>query len=83
MANVDKARKSEIIDICKSCKCDLKTIPGIYEIIEGKVDIKKIRDVDIEDLLGRETIKVNTEEMSGYIEEKTISCYWWRRIYRI
>ena len=72
MANVDKARKSEIINICKKTKCKLKTIPGIYEIIDGKVDIKKIRDVDIEDLLGREPIKVNMEEMSGYIEERTV-----------
>ena len=72
IANVDKARKSEIINICKETKCKLKTIPGIYEIIDGKVDIKKIRDVDIEDLLGREPIKVNMEEMSGYIEERTV-----------
>lgn len=72
MANVDKARKSEIINICKETKCKLKTIPGIYEIIDGKVDIKKIRDVDIDDLLGREPIKVNMEEMSSYIEEKTV-----------
>lgn len=72
MANVDKARKSEIINICKETKCKLKTIPGIYEIIDGKVDIKKIRDVDIEDLLGREPIKVNMEEMSGYIKERTV-----------
>lgn len=72
MANVEKARKSEIINICKETKCKLKTIPGIYEIIDGKVDIKKIRDVDIEDLLGREPIKVNMEEMSGYIEERTV-----------
>ena len=72
MANVDKARKSEIINICKETKCKLKTIPGIFEIIDGKVDIKKIRDVDIEDLLGREPIKVNIEEMSGYIEERTV-----------
>lgn len=72
IANVDKARKSEIINICKETKCKLKTIPGIYEIIDGKVDIKKIRDVDIDDLLGREPIKVNMEEMSSYIEEKTV-----------
>src|SRR5699024_11193928 len=72
MANVDKARKSEIINICKETKCKLKTIPGIYEIIDGKVDIKKIRDVEIEDLLGREPIKVNMKEMSDYIEERTV-----------
>ena len=72
IANVDKVRKAQIIEKCKKTKCKLKTIPGIYEIIDGKVDIKKIRDVDIEDLLGREPIKVNMKEMSDYIEERTV-----------
>ena len=72
IANVDKARKAQIIEKCKETKCKLKTIPGIYEIIDGKVDIKKIRDVDIEDLLGREPIKVNMKEMSDYIKERTV-----------
>ena len=47
IANIENKRKKEIIEICKSCKCVVKTIPGIYEIIEGKVDIKNIRDVEI------------------------------------
>lgn len=72
IANIENKRKKEIIEICKSCKCVVKTIPGIYEIIEGKVDIKNIRDVEIEDLLGRETININTKEISNYLENKTI-----------
>ena len=72
MANINKSRKSEIINICKETKCKLKTIPGIYEIIDGKVDIKKIRDVDIEDLLGREPIKVDMAQMSDYIKNKVV-----------
>ena len=50
----------------------LKTIPGIFEIIDGKVDIKNIRDVEIEDLLGREPIKTNLEEISDYLENKVV-----------
>ncbi|WP_195939350.1 polysaccharide biosynthesis protein [Romboutsia sp. 1001713B170131_170501_G6] len=72
MASVSNERKKEIIEICKNTKCKLKTIPGIYEIIDGKVDIKKIRDVAIEDLLGREPIKVNLGEMSDYIQDKVV-----------
>ncbi|CEN83683.1 polysaccharide biosynthesis protein [Paraclostridium sordellii] len=72
IANISKSEKREIINICKNTKCKLKTIPGVYEIIDGKVDIKKIRDVQIEDLLGRETIKVNLNEMSEYIHNKII-----------
>ncbi|EPZ59958.1 capD domain protein [[Clostridium] sordellii ATCC 9714] len=42
IANISKSEKREIINICKNTKCKLKTIPGIYEIIDGKVDIKKL-----------------------------------------
>lgn len=72
IANISKSEKKYIIDICKNTKCKLKTIPGVYEIIDGKVDIKKIRDVQIEDLLGREPIKVNLAEMSEYIQNKVV-----------
>ena len=44
----------------------------MYEIIDGKVDIKKIRDVEIEDLLGREPIKTNLKEISDYVENKVV-----------
>lgn len=71
MAKVSKKRKREIIELCNN-KCKLKTVPGIFEIIDGKVDIKNIRDVEIEDLLGREPIKTNLEEISDYIENKVV-----------
>ena len=41
-----------ILDLCKDTRCKLKTLPGVYEIIDGKVSVKHIRDVEIEDLLG-------------------------------
>ncbi|HHQ8722853.1 TPA: polysaccharide biosynthesis protein [Clostridioides difficile] len=72
IANIEKRRKKDIIDICKNTNCKIKTIPGIYEIIDGKVDIKQIREVEIEDLLGREPIKTNLREISNYIEGKVI-----------
>ena len=72
IANISPNRKQEIISICKDTKCKLKKIPGIYEIIDGKVDIKKIKDVEIEDLLGRDAIDTNLEEISGYLDNKTI-----------
>ncbi len=72
IANISNERKNTIIKICNETKCKVKTIPGIYEIINGKVDIKQIRDVDIEDLLGREPIKVNLKEMSNYLENNVV-----------
>ncbi|WP_373598237.1 polysaccharide biosynthesis protein [Paraclostridium bifermentans] len=72
IARIGKHEKKDIINICKKTKCKLKTIPGVYEIIDGKVDIKKIRDVQIEDLLGREPIKTNLAEMSEYLQNKVV-----------
>lgn len=72
IANISKQDKKNIIKICKKTKCRLRTIPGLYEIIDGIVDIKKIRDFQIEDLLGREPIKVSLDKMSGYLENKVV-----------
>lgn len=63
---------SEIVEECKRTKCELKILPGMFELIDGKVSIQKIRNVQIEDLLGRDEVKLNTEEISGYIEGKTV-----------
>lgn len=72
MANITKEEKRRVIEKCQRTKCKLKTLPGIYEIIDGKVDIKKIRDVEIEDLLGREPIRTNLKEISDYVENKVV-----------
>ena len=57
---IDTKNKKEIFDICKDFNVTLKTIPGIYEIVEGKVNISKIRNVNIEDLLGRDMVAFET-----------------------
>lgn len=72
IANIPRERKIEILDYCEKSKCKIKTIPGIYEIIEGKVDIKKIRDVEIEDLLGRDVIQMNLNEISDYLRGEIV-----------
>lgn len=72
IANINPQRKIEIINICKQTDAKIKTIPGIYEIIDGKVNITKVRDVQIEDLLGREPIKMNLDDMNGIIKDKII-----------
>lgn len=72
IATMNKQEKAKIIEICTGTKCRLKTIPGIYEIIDGRVDIKKIRDVEIGDLLGRDPIKVDLQEISGYLENEVV-----------
>lgn len=70
--SVDVKTKREIINICKNTKAKLKTLPGIYEIIDGRVSISKIRDVSIEDLLGREEVKLNNKDINKYIKDKVV-----------
>jgi len=57
-----KAR-SEILDICKETGCHLQTMPGIYQLVNDEVRVSQLRDVEITDLLGREQVKVNNEEI--------------------
>ncbi|KXZ40581.1 NDP-sugar epimerase, includes UDP-GlcNAc-inverting 4,6-dehydratase FlaA1 and capsular polysaccharide biosynthesis protein EpsC [Alkalithermobacter thermoalcaliphilus JW-YL-7 = DSM 7308] len=70
--SVDKQEKRKIIQICKETKCKLKILPGVYEIIDGTVNIQSVRDVEIEDLLGRDPIKVNLKEISGYLKDQVV-----------
>lgn len=64
--------RKEIYNICKKTNCKLRTLPGIYEIINGDVNISQLRDVEINDLLGRNPIKLNNENINVYIKEKVI-----------
>jgi FlaA1/EpsC-like NDP-sugar epimerase len=72
MPSIDRLQIREIVSICSETKCKLKIVPGVYEVLDGKVSINRIRDVKIEDLLGREPVKVNLEEISGYIKNKVV-----------
>lgn len=65
-------QRKEILDICKISGCELKTLPGMYQIIDGEVNISKLRDVEINDLLGRDPIRVNLKEIMGYVENKVV-----------
>jgi len=72
LPSAPKSELRKIIDICKDTKCKLKILPGVYEILDEKVSLKKIRDVNIEDLLGRDEVKLNTEEIAGYIKDEVV-----------
>lgn len=64
--------KKKILSICQKTGCRLRTLPALYQLANGEVSIEKIRNVEIEDLLGRDTVKVNIEQISGYIAGKTV-----------
>lgn len=70
--SASKEERREILEICKMTKCELKTLPGMYQLIDGELNIGKLRDVEITDLLGRDPIQVNLDEIMGYVEQKII-----------
>ena len=70
--SASKEERREILEICKMTKCELKMLPGMYQLIDGELNIAKLRDVEITDLLGRDPIRVNLDEIMGYVEQKVI-----------
>lgn len=64
--------KKEILDICKETGCKLLTLPGMYQLINGDVSVAKLKEVEIEDLLGREPIQINIDEVLGYVSGKVV-----------
>ena len=64
--------KKELLDICKETGCKMRTLPGMYQLINGDVSVAKLKEVEIEDLLGREPIQINTEEVLNYVKDKVV-----------
>lgn len=64
--------RKEILDICTESGCRLRTLPGMYQLINGDVSVSKLKEVEIEDLLGREPIRINSEEVLGYVSGKVV-----------
>lgn len=61
-----------ILEICKETGCRIQILPGMYQIIKGDVNVSNLREVQIEDLLGRDPIEVNVDEIIGYVQNKTV-----------
>ena len=68
----DPQERKAILNICKETNCRLKTIPGMYQLVNDEVSVSRLRDVEIADLLGREQVQVNNEEIFESIEGKVI-----------
>lgn len=66
------AKQKDILTICNDTGRKVKTLPGIYQLVNGDVSISKLREVEIEDLLGRETVNVDMSEIKGNIEGKVV-----------
>ena len=66
------ATRKEILDICTTTGCEVQMVPGIYQMVNGEVSVSRLRKVDPQDLLGREPIKVNLDEIVGYVSGKVV-----------
>ena len=72
MPSADRKDIKAILEICNQTNCQIQTVPGVYQLVNGEVNVSKLRNVEIEDLLGRDPIKVNLDEILGYVKGKTV-----------
>lgn len=62
----------EILDICKETGCEIKKLPGIYQLVNGEVSISKLKEIDVNDLLGRDPVKVDLSSILEYVRDKQV-----------
>ena len=64
--------RREILQLCNETECKLKVLPGVYQLINEEVSVSKLRDVSIEDLLGRDSVQIDLSSVEAYLHNKTI-----------
>ena len=64
--------RKEIIEICRQTDCEIKNLPGVYQLVLGNVSVSNLKKIDIEDLLGRDPVKMNSREVREYLSGKTV-----------
>ncbi len=72
MPSASPQQMKQILDICKQTRCELKRVPGIYQLVNGDVSISSLKEVDVNDLLGREPVEVDLDSIMGYVSDKVI-----------
>lgn len=72
LPSVSINQRRELMNICNDTGCKIKILPGIYQLMNGEVKVSKLRNVEIEDLLGRDPISVNMNQIASYVENRTV-----------
>jgi len=72
IAQASRQELKRLVELCEKIPIKVRIIPGLYEILQGRVEVSSIRDLQIEDLLGREPIRLDEEEMSRFLAGKTV-----------
>ena len=70
--SVSRQELKKILDICKNTHCKMRALPGMYQLVNGEVNVSRLRDVEVEDLLGRNPIAVDIDSIAGYVSGKTV-----------
>ena len=72
MPAANHKKLAEVLNACKETKCRLKRVPGYYQILNGDVHLSDLKDVEVQDLLGRDQIEVNLSEIMEYVKDKVV-----------
>ncbi|MCX4321334.1 MAG: nucleoside-diphosphate sugar epimerase/dehydratase [Lachnospiraceae bacterium] len=72
MPSAPRTEIREILEICKDTNCKLRSLPGMYQLVNGEVNVSKLRDVELEDLLGRDPVSVDMDSILGYVQGKVV-----------
>lgn len=72
MPSAGRKRLSKIIARCNDSGCPVKILPSIYQLAEGQISVNDLREVDVQDLLGRDQVDVDVNEIIGYIEGQVV-----------
>jgi len=70
--SADAGQKKEILNLCQQTGCKVKSVPGLYQLANGDVSLADVKDVDVEDLLGREAVRLDTNAVSDFLRDKTV-----------
>lgn len=70
--SANASQKRDILNICKETRCELKQLPGMYQLVNGQFKVSQMRDVSVEDLLGREPIRTDLTEVFQFVTGKVV-----------
>lgn len=69
---IQQEEKAAILNICKMTGCRLRVLPGLYQLLNGEVSLSAVKDVQVEDLLGRSPVQLNKAVVSDFLEDKVV-----------
>ena len=72
LPSISRSQLREILEICKETECKIQSLPGMYQIVNGDVSVSKLRDIEIEDLLGRDPADIDLDSILGYVQNQVV-----------